>query len=169
MTESLLSKWYADPLNTDEARQQLQEVRSKLMHAHEQNYQSLRIQEVIARFWLDRDISGDIDNLQATCKDEHCRALIKLIYGQLLISRKLKGGLEYLQQGFKQATNLFPAADYLEVMRRHERLNNLQLTEKPAKPQALQDLLIEADVIKKLKGKEKYHCDILADNKDTVG
>lgn len=169
MTESPLAKWYADPLSKDKAQQHLEQVRSKLMYAHGDSCQSLRIQEVIARFWLGRDISGDIDNLQATCKDEYCRALIKLIYGQLLISRKLKGGMEYLQQGFKQATNLFPAVDYLEVMRRHERLSSLPLTEKPANPQALLDLLIEADVIKKLKGKQKHHCDILADNKDTVG
>ncbi len=169
MSEALLSTWYANPLSKHEAEQQLHEVRIKLKQAHESNYQQLRIEEMIARFWLNRNISGDIENLIATCIDEQSHALINLIYGQLLISRKLKGGMDYLQQGFQHASKLFPAAAYLEVMRRHERLKHLPLTDSPAAAQTLQDLLMEADVIKRLKGKEKYHCDIISDNNDTVG
>ena len=169
MSDSVLSDWHAEPLSTQEAQKLLSEVRSQLKHAHDSNYQQLRIQEMIARFWLNRDISGDMENLQAICKDECCRALVKLIYGQLLISRKLKAGLDYLQQGFQQASQHFPATAYLEVLRRHERLKHLPLTDNPAESQTLHDLLIEADVIKKLKGKEKHHCDIVADNRDIVG
>jgi len=95
--------------------------------------------------------------------------LVTLIYGQLLISRKLQGSMEYLHRGFKLASNYIDAAGYLEVMRRHERLKQLPLSNSPATAQNISDLLIEADVIKKIKGKEKHHCDIMVDNKDTVG
>jgi hypothetical protein len=164
-----LSAWYANPLSVNEAEQQLCDVRDKLRQPQDSHYLHSRVQEVIARYWLGRDISADIENLQTICKDNHCRALIKLVYGQLLISRKRQGAMDYLQQGFRQAANLFHASEYLEVMRRHERLKHLVLNEQAAEGRSLEDLLKEADVIMKLKGKKDYHCDVRGDRGDTVG
>ncbi len=169
MNAKALSAWYANPLGYDEAQQQLAEVRGQFRQAHDASQLQLRLQEIIARYWLGRDVSGDIETLQATCKDDRCSALVKLVYGQLLISRKLQGAMNYLHQGFQQATDLFSAAEYLEVMRRHERLKYLVLNERPAEGRSLSDLLKEADVIRELKGKEDYHCDVRGDRADTLG
>jgi hypothetical protein len=167
--EPSLSAWYADPLGVEQAEQLLLDVRNKLGRARGSHYLQLRLQEIIARYWLGRDISTDIENLQTTCKDDYCRALIKLVYGQLLICRKQQGALDYLQQGFRQGANLFTAVEYLEVMRRHERLKHLVLSEQAAEGRSLEDLLKEADVIKELQGKANYHCDVRGDREDTVG
>lgn len=164
-----LSAWYANPLAAAEAQSHLLDVRDRLRQAGEVNYLSLRIQEAIARYWLDRDISGDIENLKATCKDDRCRALVLLVYGQLLISRKRQGAMDYLQQGFQQATALFTAAEYLEVMRRHESLKHLVTGERACAGRTLDELLKEAEVIRTLKGRQDYHRDIRADKRDTVG
>jgi hypothetical protein len=167
--EQPLSFWYADPLGADQADRLLHEVRNKLGHAQGGHYLQLRLQEIIARYWLGRDISTDIENLYITCKEDHCRALINLVYGQLLISRKRQGAMDYLQQGFQQAANLFAAVEYLEVMRRHERLKHLVLSEQAAEGRSLEDLLKEADVIKALRGKKDHHCDVRGNREDTVG
>ncbi len=169
MIKHSLSSWYADPLSVDEAERQLSDISQQLKQAGDEDYLPLRILEVSARFWLDRDISGDIENLLATCKDDNCQALIKLVYGQLLLSRKLSGAMDYLQQGFRQASQLFAATEYFEVMQRHERLKHLVLTTQAAAGRTLQELLQEADVIKALRGKADHHCDIRGGHEDTVG
>lgn len=168
MQASDLAKWYADPLTPAQAQQRLDALRNEIRRAQTGQI-ALRIEEMIARYWLGRDISGDIDNLQATCQHEICMALVRLVYGQLLMSRKLSGAMDCLQQAFKQASKLLPAADYLDVMRRHDTLKHLVLKPQPSPPQPLHDLLNEAAIVKKLKGKQDHHCDVRSDRKDTVG
>lgn len=162
-----LSDWYAQPLTVQEAAERLASIRAQ--RKQNSSASSLRIEEIIARFWLGRDIKGDVDNYLADCEIESNEALITLVYGQLLMSRKCKGAMDYLHAGLRMASRHFQDAAYLEVMRRHELLNFIVLSNQPSRALTLQELLREAAVIKKLKGKKDYHCDIRSDKTDTVG
>jgi len=163
-----LSDWYAQPTTVEAAEESLKAVRQRRKQ-QESDILSLRIEEIIARYWLGRDIRGDVQNYQASYQSEAHRALITIIYGQLLMSRKREGAMEYLDEGFRMAINHFQGAAYLEVMRRHDQLRYIVLGPQPLPGLSLKELLQEAEVIKKLKGKTDHHRDVRANNTDTLG
>ncbi|MDE2089269.1 MAG: hypothetical protein KGJ12_04550, partial [Gammaproteobacteria bacterium] len=78
------------------------------------------------------------------------QALVELVYGQLLMSRKLYGAMEHLTAGFARAANLFAPDEYFSVLKRHALLGHLSLSERPSAPQDLASLLTEAAVIRRL-------------------
>ena len=57
---------------------------------------------------------------------------------------------EHLARGFRLAVPWLSSAGYFELVRRHERLDCLRLTDTPAPPQGLAALLAEAAVVQRL-------------------
>lgn len=162
-----LSAWYANPLTAEDATGRLEAIRSMRKQGGTMALQ--RIEEIIARYWLGREIKGDVDTYLASCELESHKALITLIYGQLLMSRKRITAMEYLHTGLRMASQHFQGAAYLEVMRRHEQLSYIVLSNRPSPALTLRELLREAAVIKKLQGKTDYRRDIRSDKTDTLG
>jgi hypothetical protein len=142
-----LGNWYADPITNSAADNLQRRARQALQHgyAHGEDCFAARLQDIAASFWLGRSIEADYRSLAATSTDEHQHALIDLVFGQLLISRKLAGALHYLDSGFSRAANF-------RVLKRHELLRHLVLGRQPAAAQDLTSLLGEARIIARLGG-----------------
>ena len=145
--------WYATPLSADAAAALQAQARQARQHAlaGQRDPFPAQLAELIAGFWLGRAIELDHRSLLATAPHEY-RGFVELVYGQLLASRKLTGASTYLQQGFRAAVllNRLAPADYLALLRRHELLRLLVLTEVGSPPRTLPDLLNEARIIRRL-------------------
>ena len=63
---------------------------------------------------------------------------------------------DYLDSGFELAAHLLEPEEYFLVLKRHELLRRLQLMPTPSKAAGLDELLTEARVIQRLKGRESY-------------
>jgi hypothetical protein len=125
---------------------------------------------MLAHFWLGDDIHDEYLMLKPVAKrSAHGRALLELIYGQLLISQHLQQGLSHLEQGFRLAANIFSAGDYLKVMNRHRLLRHLPLTDTSIKAEPLEALLISAQVIERMKQSDNIRPNYRYDPKDTYG
>ena len=157
----LLADWYATPLSQAEATALLAEVR------HQPGLEA-QLLSWIAGFWLKGDASMHYQTLRATQSDTRDRALVELIYGQLLTSIKREGAYESLAQGFKLAAPYLDADEYFVLMKRHELLAFLPTQTSPAKPQALNDLLTEAQVIKRLRKDRSQDLKIAHAHRDTL-
>jgi hypothetical protein len=169
---NILGSWYADPLSPDESTTLFEqsEKREARRKRHGGNTLACKIQKMIAEFWLDRDIRDTYQMLKpAAERSAHGRALLELIYGQLLLSRRLSDGLTHLDHGFRLAANLFTAGDYLEVMNRHRLLRQLPLADTPATAEPLEALLISAQVIERMKRSGNTRPSYRHDPKDTYG
>ncbi|HEY9147811.1 MAG TPA: hypothetical protein VIQ22_02280 [Gammaproteobacteria bacterium] len=169
---SILGRWYADPLSPDEARQLLKqtEQREEKRKRHGGGTLICGLQRMVARFWLGGDIADDYQLLRpAAARTAHGEALLKLVYGQLLSSRKLAAGLPHLESGFRRATSLFAAGDYLEVMNRHRLLRQLPLTDTPVPAEPLETLLTTARVIERMRQSSPQRSPYRHDPKDTYG
>lgn len=149
-----LSAWYAVPLDAGAAEALAAQSRQSLRACYGNGADGFRfqLQQAIARYWLGREVEPDIRNLLATEKDPVRRALVALVYGQLLVSCKRAGAWEYLDRGFGGAANRLPPDDYFAVLKRHERLRRLALSPRGAPGQPLDALLAEAEVIRRLQG-----------------
>jgi hypothetical protein len=149
-----LAQWYAEPMNAAAARAWFERIhqREQAAHARGTSCSACAFQRMIARFWLKRPIRQDYEALLGTGKDPRIRALLETVYGQLLLSRKLLGAHQHLQNGFALAAPYLAPADYFEVMRRNERLAALELRTRPAPAQGLEQLLREAAVVRQLTG-----------------
>lgn len=169
---NILGIWYADPLSPNEAMQLLVrcEERERERKRHRGNTLTCKLQAMLARFWLGGDIRDEYLMLKpAVARSAHARALLELIYGQLLISRRLAEGMKHLDIGFRLASNLFTAGDYLDVMNRHRLLRQLPLSDNPAKAEALDVLLTMARVIERMRQPENFRTAYRHDPKDTYG
>ncbi len=80
---------------------------------------------MIGRYWLGRPVAADYEVLLAGARDDRARALVELVYGQLLVARKRPGALAHLEAGFRLARPWLSAQEYLAVMRRHQQLGRL--------------------------------------------
>jgi hypothetical protein len=94
------------------------------------------------------------------------RALLELVYGQWLASRKLSPAMRHLADGFRISAALLGNEDYFRLLRRHERLACLALSSQAASPRGLPALLTEAAVIERLQRRVRpipasSHCDTL--------
>jgi len=169
---STLGRWYADPMST-EAAQQLTVTATRRMERrlrHGGGTLCCRLQLLRAKFWQGIDISGDIQGLQPiAARSAHGKALLDLLYGQLLLSRRLAGGLQHLDRGFDIARTLFTASDYFTVMNRHRLLRQLPLSETPSHAESLETLLISARVIERMKRADIRRGSYSHDPKDTYG
>lgn len=137
---------------------------------HRGNTLTCKLQAMQARFWLGGDIRDEYQMLKpVVARSAHGRALLELIYGQLLISRRLTLGKQHLDKGFSLAANLFTAGDYLEVMNRHRLLRQLPLSDIPVKAEPLAALLTIAKVIERMRSPENSRTTYVHDPKDTYG
>ena len=146
-----LAGWYAAPLAPEIAADlhiQVRQAQQRQLADQGSQFTS-RLAGLIAGYWQDRAIDLDYRSLLATVLPEQ-QALVELVYGQLLISRKLYGALDHLKRGFILATPMLKPAEYFAVLRCHEVLSTLILTATPSDGQTLSDLLNEARVIKQL-------------------
>ncbi len=149
-----LSEWYAEPLDEHQAQAMLSEAHNRQRQAHRQRRQcgACPFHELVAGFWLGRSTEALYDRLVRTDQDPRRRALAELIGGQLLMSRRLQGAMEHLRNGFFLAAPYLRAAEYFQVLKRHDLLALLPLLQRPAPPQGLESLLREAQVIRQLQG-----------------
>lgn len=143
--------WYAAPLTPNVATELDVQARQAVQQALASGGLSLapKLAELIAGFWLGRAVALDHRSLIATQPPES-QAVVELIYGQLLISRKIEGALEHLDRGFILAIPQLAPGEYFALLRRHELLRALPLRATASEPQILSDLLTEARVIRRL-------------------
>ncbi|HEY9198508.1 MAG TPA: hypothetical protein VIR60_04010 [Gammaproteobacteria bacterium] len=146
--------WYADPLAQQAAAALHVQARQAVQRTLAEGISgglplAPRLAELIAGFWLGRAVALDYRSLSATQPPE-LQALVELVYGQLLLSRKLAGALEHLDRGFILAVPHLAPAEYFALLRRHELLRALPLRADAALGQTLPDLLTEARVIRRL-------------------
>lgn len=163
-----LSGWYAEPLDQSQAMALLTEVQQRQHQAHRRHGRcsACPFHELVARFWLGRSTDALYARLTHAASASRRRALAELVSGQLLMSRRLQGAMERLRNGFFLAAPHLPAADYFQVLQRHELLALLPLLARPAAPQSLAALLREAQVIRQLQGRKGLSAH---DRGDTLG
>ncbi len=107
------------------------------------------IARLIARFQLGLPTAADLLALrEGACARE--RALVELVWGQLLMSRRLSGAMEHLARGFDIARPFLSNRAYFALLKRHRLLARLPLFPAPRPAQCLEALLTEARVIERL-------------------
>lgn len=153
-----LAAWYARPLSDAQA-QTLSALAARsqqqAMAAHQSPLLAQRL-AWIAAFWIKGEAQMQYESLLATAATAHDRALTELIQGQLLCSVRRLGAHQALTHGFQLAADLLASEEYFILMKRHELLACLTLSESGGSPATLPDLLLEAQVIKRLqKGHDK--------------
>jgi len=159
-TRPSLACWYADPRDT-QAAQALLEVTQRRLQIRQCRVGQcfpLYVLRLICHYWLDRDCALEYEQISMLAGDDRDLALLKLVYGQLLISRKCRLALQHLARGFSLAARHLAAPDYFHLLRQHELLGYLPLSGTPSSPQNLLSLLNEAAVIKRLRASDRRHC-----------
>jgi hypothetical protein len=149
-----LHEWHVKSLTESEAHAWLQQAQQSQRIAHLAGTSAVteRVRELVARFWLGRPIYLQYLSMRAAAQTRYERALAELVYGQLLLTLRLKGAFEHLDRGLHDARDLLATRDYCTLVRRHELLRYLPLGDEPRPPQDLSALLAEATVIKRLVG-----------------
>lgn len=152
--EPPLAGWYATPLDAPGAAELHAQARQAVQRAlaGSASAELPRLAQLIAGYWLGRIVEHDYRSLAATLAPGR-HALLELIYGQLLISRKRTGAMAHLQRGFALATPGLAPADYFALLRRHELLQALVLSPGGGAPQSLPDLLNEARIVRQFRGR----------------
>ncbi|MEW6645584.1 MAG: hypothetical protein AB1450_00070 [Pseudomonadota bacterium] len=149
-----LGMWHGDPLDT--AAAQALRVRAQQRQRRGQRQRRCRtclLQDLIAGYWLGEDIAAlHRHALPLLQRSAHSRALLELITGQLLLSRRLNGARQHLERGFHLASGLFTPADYLTVLKRQQQLASLPLADTPLPAATLAQLLTTAQVIERMEG-----------------
>lgn len=165
-----LAVWYAAPLTPAQAT----ELQAQARQLSQRNLASggsvlaPRLADMIAGFWLGRNVTHDYRSLIATVPEAQ-QAAVELAYGQLLMSRKQAGAMHHLDRGFELATAALAPAEYFVLLRRHALLRRLALTATGAPPQSLPDLLREARVIQRLQPDGRHPRDLRNPHDDTLG
>lgn len=152
--EAALAAWYADPLPRGTARL-LHEMARRERQARLCRGEScfhLELLQLVCCYWLDSGAGLAYRQLVSLAHDAAGQALLELVYGQLLISRKLHAAHSHLEHGFALAAQGLESVDYITLVRRHEQLAWLPLGDAPATPAPLAVLLREAAVIARLTG-----------------
>ena len=126
----------------------------------------LQLMQLLGRYWMGNSISLGYRHLAAFTSAQHDRALLEIVFGQLLMSRKLRPALRHLDSGFTLAADCIEAEDYFLLVRRHDQLRHIPLSDRATVPQGLQSLLAEAAVIRQLRGTERCACGV--SHHDTV-
>lgn len=168
----ILARWYAEPLSHDAAKTLL-----KLCAEREQlklkQYGSPYLApylKLIALHWLDEPTDGHYQYLRSrNSVSAHAEVLKPLIYGQLLISKKIEGAIEYLDEAFQQGRLLFRPEDYFVVMKRHQLLAKLPTGDHPSHGEGLNSLLTTAAVIDRMGKTQQGRPDFDHDPNDTYG
>ena len=149
-----LGDWFAEPMDHALAGTLLEKTRQAMQRSivlGQPGYE-LRILELITAYWLDRPVENLFTSLSAISGNRYQRALLALVYGQLLMSRKQAGAMIHLDTGFRLASNMLEAQDYFKLMQRHDLLRRLPVSTGLAQPLGLAALLAEANVIQQICG-----------------
>ena len=165
-----LAAWLADPLSERDADRWMAEIRAQLRacYAGARPCFHVRLAELIARHWCGMSIAMHYENLGAVLESDRDRAQLELCYGQLLVACKLRSAWPHLNEGFELAANLLEPEEYFIVLRRHDSLRNLLLSDVGADPVGLDGLLREAGVISRLVGPDRRQRVVGTGHKDTV-
>jgi hypothetical protein len=165
-----LADWYADPMTPAQAQSIIDVARDGFRQACVTGRPSpyYRFMTLIGRYWLVGNVEMQFEVMMATASDDRQGALLQLIYGQLLLSRKRRDAFSYLDSGFLRATQWLAAPDYLRVLKQHELLRYLTLSHNPAPAMDLKSLIAEARVIRCLVGGTRQRS-VCAGSTDTVG
>jgi hypothetical protein len=113
-----------------------------------------RLNLLIARYWLDEPVDHAYQTLAAQARARHsprARALLEVIFGQLLAARRHPEAAHHLERGFSDGRNLLAPADYFVVLKRHALLRLLP-PDGAGEALALEDLLTTARVIERMSG-----------------
>lgn len=153
-----LASWFAEPISQQRAEACLPGVLHQLQASVASGRGSFpaRLAELVVRYWCGHDVDAAYRNLLALHGERREQAQLKLCYGQLLMACKHEPACDYLDSGFELAAHLFEPEEYFLVLKRHELLRRLQLTPTPSKAAGLDELLTEARVIQRLKGRESH-------------
>lgn len=166
-----LMLWYPGAVEPARAALVWDAARRMLREAHLSGASSFpgRVLEIVSRFWLDKPIELYYLEMRAIAADARERAIAELVYGQLLITCRLRMSLSHLAAGVGHARGLLTTQDYFALLRRHALLSGLYLGDEPRPPQNLSSLLLEAAVIRRLKVAILDRPRWASDARDTVG
>ncbi len=166
-----LHEWYANPLDHRQAQELLQQANDRMQSACLGGSETFycHVQEMIARFWLDQNIDINFQALHHTTSEPALLALLEIVYGQLLASRKLTGAIDHLATGFSASSDLLPANEYFKLSKQLELLNYLPYSDTPAPAQDVDGLLTEAGVIKRLQEGRREPKQYPLNPEDTTG
>jgi hypothetical protein len=165
-----LAAWLADPLPERDAELWLAQVgyRLRTCYARAQHCFQARLAEIIALHWCGKNAAMHYQNLRPVLDSDRHRAQLELSYGQLLIACKRREAWRHLDDGFECAANLLEPEEYFIVLRRHECLRHLSLSDNGADPVGLDGLLREAGVISRLAGPNRGRREAGTKHQDTV-
>ncbi len=164
-----LHGWYASPLEPGQA-DALRQAALRAIQAQLRAGKSCFQQRLLALVCCDGSPAvGQMRyrELLRVAASTHERALLELVYGQWLTSRKLLPAMQHLTDGFRMAAPLLESEDYFRLLRRHERLAWLTLSVRAASPQELTALLTEAAVTERLQRGMRHRP--LNNHRDTLG
>ena len=164
-----LAAWYGEPLDTADAEHLYAETEKALMHRLRAGLPVFQLQviQLLCHYWMELSISLEYRQLTALASGKRDRALLELVCGQLLLSRRRKPALQHLDHGFRLAAGYLEATDYFLLVRRHDLLRYIPLSDAGVAPQGLQSLLAEAAVIRQLQGEGPHTCGV--SHFDTLG
>ncbi len=161
-----LPGWYGDPVSKDVAQRLAAIAQYKLRTRLCEGGAcfQLHVLLLICHFRAGRSIELEYGLLAASTGNKCERALLELVYGQLLISCKCRDAVQHLSKGFSLAIDFLDPSDYFHLVRQHELLDYLPLSPRFSPPHRLGSLLTEAGVIKRMqKGMgrcyDSTHCD----------
>lgn len=146
----ILSRWYAPVLSREQAETQLRRAQRDRRRALRYGRRGLAayLRLMIARHALDIGTVADYRAARSAAgSNRRAQALVELIYGQLLISRRQIGAMAYLDRGFALARQRFAAPDYFLLRKRHGLLRRLPAVSGTRLPVSLRDLIAEALLI----------------------
>ena len=165
-----LAAWLGDPLPEPEADLWLAEIRAQLRTCYARAHTCFRtrLAEIIALHWCGKNAAMHYQNLLPVLDSDRHRAQLELCYGQLLMACKRRDAWQHLDSGFECAANLLEPEEYFIVLRRHECLRHLSLSDNGADPVELDGLLREAAVISRLAGPGRGRREAGTKHQDTV-
>lgn len=164
-----LCVWYADPPGEVEAAALHASARDALQQrlcGNREAY-SLHVLQLACDFWRRSDVATHYQSLAVAAGSRREQALLELVYGQLLMARKLHPATGHLARGFRLAVPWLASAAYFELVRRHELLSCLLLSDSPAPVQGLSELLSEAAVVRRMRDRRRRNS--TDEHRDTVG
>ena len=165
-----LRDWYAEPMRHDQALSLQMRVQQALQLAYSRGQASVELQllDIITRYWLGRPVDHLVSSLSATLKVPSQQALLNLVYGQLLASRKHPSAMHWLEAGFRLAADLLDPEAYFDLLQRHALLRHLPAGQGEVEAHSLNVLLTEARVIQRLDS-SGTRCRTMGHKSDTTG
>lgn len=148
-----LARWYASPLSVDAANELLRQADEREQRQRRRGVDCLtcRLQKMVAHFWLGAPIDHEFEVLSRTRRGSiHARIGAELLYGQLLMSRRLPGGMAHLERVFEWGSHLLQSADYFVLIKRHQMLRRLPLMPQSHPPATLEQLLTTSAIMQRL-------------------